>query len=1673
MPQKLGLWLAAVCVLVGLCASQARAQVVSSKGREFWLGFMENLANPNQLRRIYISSETAATVTVTPSLTGTGTVLNVPANGVVFTDLDPATYSHTGEGTQNLGVRITSTADVSVFALNYAQNISDATVVLPIQNLGTEYYAMTVPPGNTAPVNQRYAQVLVTSTADGSQIEFTPTSSTISGRAAGVPFTVTLNRGQTYQIQSAGDLTGTRVRSLGSCQPFAAFSGNIWIQVCGQIGVFGGPGPDVLPLPLTGGCGQGNHLVEQLLPLKTWGKTYLVIPYARRRSDYIRIQAQEANTSVFRNGVLLGTIGPGAFIPYPNDPSGATLLDQPTLITSDKPIGIAQFSQSQNMNVNGTRVGDPFYIMLSPVEQTLNQVSFAVFGPPTNPANAYVNIVTKTSSTGLLQLTQNGGPFTGPAFTFQPVPASPGYSYARVTLLNTPSAGFNETFSLRSDSGFTAQVYMFGDPSLSAGNFEAYGYSVGVNLSNLTLQANLSVPPPFCTGLPVTFTGRTTIPTDSWTWDFGDGTPPLTGASLDTVVHSYTNGGTYKLKLTVTRSASCATDSVVRFITVNGQDMIRTPDTTVCQGTTFQLRAAPGAVGYTWTPATGLSSTSVQNPFVLNATTSTTYRLQSPFADGCVFLDTVRITVAPPISISRPIADTIVCRNASVTLRSNQVATWRLRRAGVTTTLATGVNQIVLTTPTLGTDTVYAATPFCSAFRRLIVRDRARILSPLPLNQTVCTGTTVSPTSEIATTWLLFTPPSTLTTLATGTTVCPPQLFDRPGSFVILSRNCSVDDSLRLTVTTIPMIYTGDTTVCFGSVFPLLTRAAVQYTWSPAAGLSSTAAAQPTVTATATTNYQLIARTADGCVYRDSVRVTVSPPLSFVIPRADTLLCIGQSAVFRSNIPATWRRRRGAAVTVLATGVAQLTVPFPVIGVDTIEADNIGCRIRRVVTVRGIANIISPATATLNGCTSRRETFISDFPGDWYVRRGASAPVLFAANTTTPPTVNFPSIGIDSVIVRSCGTQRGVRIVVDRSPIITPTRDTTFCVDRSVIVRTDIPALYYRLDVRGFRQIGTGLLTQVDTLTFIEGDNFIIARNIACDDTFRVVGVIEPPLILTPATNQTVCQGERLNFTSREVGIWYRRRNGVETELARVVDRLDNVLFNTPGIDTIRIRNCGSFNDRVITVNPRPFITPNVSALTLCQNAVQAFTSAVPATWTVTGPTPITIAGTTASPAPVRFSVPGIYRFTTNALGCRDTIEVTVNPVPVLTPIAAQTRNVACFGEANGAVGLTLSGALAPYAVLWSNGATTPSITGLVAGDYIVSVTDARSCITRDTFTVTQPAPLTISNVVPINLLCRDIPNGQLALTVVGGTPPYVTNGVLGTTLTGLTFGTVPLTVVDANGCTVTSTSTITAPPLLTLALTAIPENCTEQNGSVTSAVTGGVLPYSYTWSNSRTSPSIGRVSSGSYQLTVVDANACSRVASANVARLDPPSAVIVTNPAPPIILVLPETRVQFVGQTDRGAVFLWEFGDGQTSTAPNPAYTYTDDGEFTVNYTSTDTAGCSNTESFGPIVITKQPTLDVPNVFTPNGDGVNDVYAINLISSFTSDLQAAFVKQFSMRIFDRWGRPVFASSSITSGWAGDVNGAAAPAGVYFFEITITFVNDLSLSRRGSLTLLR
>ncbi len=1664
------LWLALLWVgLAGLLAPHASAQVVSTKGTEFVVGFMENLSNPGaNLRRLYFSADQASTVTITaPAIGSTLGVVNVPANGVAAFDLDFTTFSHVGEGLQNIGVVVSATDSISLFALNYTQNISDATVVLPVNNLGTEYYAMTVPGTGPNPL-QRLSQVMIVAEQNGTVVEITPTAATQGGRGAGTPFSVTLNRGQTYQIQSAGDLTGTRLRSLSTCARFAVFSGNIWQQVCGQVGIFGGPGGTFLPPPLSDGCGQGNHLVEQMLPLKTWGRTYLVIPHLRRRSDYIRIQAQEPNTQVRINGTLLGTIGAGQFLPYPNDPTGTTLLNQPLVVTADKPIAVAQFSQSQNMDIAGSRVGDPFYIMLSPVEQSLKQVSFAVFGPPTNAANAYVNVVTRTAAVGAFQIQQNGGAFTGPAFTFTPVPGASQYSFARIQLFPSASANFSGTFSLRSDSGLTAQVYMFGDPSLGFSNFEAYGYAVGVSLENLTLQANLSVEPPFCAGLPVTFTGRTTIPTNLWRWEFGDGTVQQ-GADLDTVVHRYANGGRYKLKLIVERAASCAIDSVVRFIDVNGQNIITTPNTTVCRTTNLPLQAISGALSYTWSPATGLSSTTVQNPVLSNATTTTTYTVVAPWPDGCIFRDTVTVTVVPEVAFAPSAADTIVCQNATVTLRANQAVTWTRRRSGNITALATGVAQVTVTTPVVGIDTIVATSPFCSAQRRLIVRDRARIVNPVSLNQTVCTGTTLAPTAEIATSWLLFTPPSTLTPLASGTTSCPPVTFNQAGTFAILSRSCTRDDTLRVTVFTQPMIFNNDTTICFGTSAPLLTRPAVSYVWSPAAGLSNPGIGNPVASPTATTTYRLTATTAAGCVFRDSITITVTPQLSISQPSTDTLVCQGQSVTFRSNLAATWRRRRGT-VTVLASGVNQVSVPFAMLGTDTIEVTNVGCTVRRRVTVRGIASIIAPVGPVVEGCTGQPRTFVSDFPGDWYVRRGAAAPTLVATNTTMPPPILFTTGGTDSVLVRSCGTQRGVRVNVNRTPIITPARDTTFCIDRTVTVRSDIPALFFRLDALGFRQIGTGPLTQVDTLTFLQGNNRIIVRNGVCDDTFRVVGVVQQPLIQVPATNQTVCQGARLSFTSREVGIWYRRRGGVETELARVVDQVQ-ITFNTPGVDTIRLRNCASFYDLVVTVNPRPFITPNRADTTVCQGFAMPARSAVPATWTVTGPSGIVVAGTTATPAPLLFSQPGVHTIITNALGCRDTLVVNVNPVPVLTLVPAQTRNVACAGQANGALGLSFSGALAPYAVLWSTGATTPAITGLVAGTYTATVTDARGCTTVASYLVTQPDTLRITAVAVTNLLCRDQPTGQVSLTVTGGTLPYTTNGVMGTALTGLTFGTLPITVTDANGCTASVTPTLTAPPLLTLSLTPTPENCLQGNGSVVSAAAGGVAPYTYAWDNGRTTPNIGRVAQGPYSLTMTDANGCTRQATASVNRLPPPTVDIMTNPGPPIVLVLPETQVQFVGTTDRGVSYLWQFGDGATSTQLSATHTYTQpDTGITVRLTVTDSAGCTNELTFGPIKIIDQPVLCIPNVFTPNGDGINDRFELDRSCDRQGDV---FLKQFTMRVFDRWGRAVYLTSNPRDGWDGTVNGGVAQAGVYFYEITALFVNDVRVSRSGSISLLR
>ncbi len=332
----------------------------------------------------------------------------------------------------------------------------------------------------------------------------------------------------------------------------------------------------------------------------------------------------------------------------------------------------------------------------------------------------------------------------------------------------------------------------------------------------------------------------------------------------------------------------------------------------------------------------------------------------------------------------------------------------------------------------------------------------------------------------------------------------------------------------------------------------------------------------------------------------------------------------------------------------------------------------------------------------------------------------------------------------------------------------------------------------------------------------------------------------------------------------------------------------------------------------------------------------------------------------------------GTYSVTvTDSNNCKVSATVNINQPPRLDANTAAT-NLTCPGANDGSITATASGGVMPYTFVWSNGATTATITGLAAGNYTVTITDANFCTITRTTTITQPTQLSVI-INSTNILCAGDSTGTANAVVTGGTAPYSyawSNGRSTANLSNLTPGTYNLTVTDSKECTTTGSVTITQPDSLRLTLTVNNIVCTsELIGSISTLVSGGTAPYTYIWSNGATTASVANLPAGSYSVTVTDANGCKAIGTAGVAQI------------PNLEVRINKTDVRCFGANNGSATavasgdappykFVWNTGD-TTATITNLA-----PGVYTV--TVTGTAGCIGQASVTintPTQITLQTT--------------------------------------------------------------------------------------------------
>ena len=351
--------------------------------------------------------------------------------------------------------------------------------------------------------------------------------------------------------------------------------------------------------------------------------------------------------------------------------------------------------------------------------------------------------------------------------------------------------------------------------------------------------------------------------------------------------------------------------------------------------------------------------------------------------------------------------------------------------------------------------------------------------------------------------------------------------------------------------------------------------------------------------------------------------------------------------------------------------------------------------------------------------------------------------------------------------------------------------------------------------------------------------------------------------------------------------------------------------------------------------------------------------------WSPSGGTAASATGLTA----------GTYTLTvTDAKLCQATQSFIITE-PVVLTASITSSNVNCNGGSNGSATVTATGGTGAYTYAWSpTGGTAATATGLTAGTYNVTITDANTCTKTETVTITEPAKLTASVGNQTDVSCNGENNGSANVNVNGGTGTYTyawsPSGGTAATASGLSPGNYTVTVTDANSCT-TSQNFVIAEPAPLVASVGSQNNVScngGTNGTASVNVTGGTGAYTYAWSPSGgTSATATGLTAGTYTVTVTDANLCQATQS-----------FIITEPVA-LTASIASTNVNCNGANNGTATvtatggtglytYTWSPTGGTAATASGLAA-----GTYTVTVTDANT--CSITET---VTITEPSILDV-----------------------------------------------------------------------------------------------
>ena len=655
-----------------------------------------------------------------------------------------------------------------------------------------------------------------------------------------------------------------------------------------------------------------------------------------------------------------------------------------------------------------------------------------------------------------------------------------------------------------------------------------------------------------------------------------------------------------------------------------------------------------------------------------------------------------------------------------------------------------------------------------------------------------------------------------------------------------------------------------------------------------------------------------------------------------------------------------------------------------------------------------VVNLCSGQTATVQANTNTATTYT------WST----------GANTNT---VSLNAVGVYAVNVsNSCGNSSAtVSVSISSAPTLSiVSSDVTICASGQT-------ATLSLAGSTGTYSWSTGANTSTTTISS-PGVYSATVSTSGCGNAVANISLGTAPLpvvsVLTPSSN-SFCVGGSVILTANSNAGNYLWSNGATT---------NTVSVSSSSISVTSTNACGSSQaTQTLNIVPLPTLTLSSTAVSLCAGqtaTVQANTN-----------TPVTYTWSTGvNTSSVSLNSAGVFSCgVSNGCGnASESVTVTVGALPSTTASATQT--LLCSGQTTT---LSTSG-IGTY--LWSNGVTTQTMSVSNSGVYTVTLTN--SCGTAvSSVTISSQATPTVSLSESSSTICSGQSSTITANSNVNNYS-WSTGSFTNTTVVN-TSGIVTVSVSNSCGVATASTTVFsnTLPVLnLTSSSTTI---CPNETATLT--VTGGSAPYS--WSNSSNTGSVVTTNGGT--VTVYNTNSCGTASATVIVTVINLNASLSANP---ISGTTPLT-VDFTNNSIGATTYLWDFGNGTSAnTQTVSSQTYNVVGSYVV-YLLVTSGSCLDIDSLTINVLNQAGTIVIPNVFTPNGDSINDVFRVTGFN----------IIDFNCTIFDRWGLQMFAWEGVKNGWDGKTNDKAVPDGTYFYIINAKDIDGVEIKKQGTVTLFK